>query len=161
MFNFTKYITDLTQQNKKAQEHGFHPCSCSGMQELQGVINSLTDYTAFVCVNDVSSGETSMTGGGFSDRNSFVVFILKNYNPGDEKDRRIQKNLCRNIMRQMQSKLLYDYEEFAQQDVYFVLDSIMHNDISDFVADGCTGVFFQVHIDEPIDLTYHAEEWNK
>ena len=53
-FDGHAYFKELTEKNKLAKANSFFPCSCSGINSLQDVLDNFRKQSAFVCVDDTN-----------------------------------------------------------------------------------------------------------
>ena len=130
---------------------------------MGGVTEMLTEMrqrTAFVVTDDIVTGGTVQKSGAFFQRRTFTVHIVCRYRQGDEEDRKGKAQLCRELLRQLQSRLLRDEAQLHNNLAYIDLTRMPVADVGQYFLDGCTGLYFQVNFDEPIDIAYNAEEWN-
>ena len=160
LFDFTAYVHDMVQHNKLASENGFHPCAASGMGGVAEMLTEMRQRTAFVVTDDIVTGGTVQKSGAFFQRRTFTVHIVCRYRQGDEEDRKGKAQLCRELLRQLQSRLLRDEAQLHNNLAYIDLTRMPVADVGQYFLDGCTGLYFQVNFDEPIDIAYNAEEWN-
>lgn len=158
-FDFNDYMARLARQNRLAASHGFHPCTCTGIDGLQGVLDGWQMEKGFICTDDVTTGETVREGGGWFQRRTFTVFILHRYEYGDEEDRLAKLATCREVLRQMQSRLIRDRDQMEASLVYLRVEAMPTTEIGQYFASGCTGLYFMVTIDEPVELIYDGAEW--
>lgn len=160
MFNFHEYIKALAAENRLARAEGFEHVTCTGINGLEGVLDNLQTYGAFLASDDVTTGETFRGGGGYFRRRTFTLFILRSYDIADEADRRAKLDTCRTLMRQMQSRMLLDRDRLAEQMVYLEIEQMPTTEIGSYFGTGATGLYFMVTLSEPTDLSYNADEWN-
>lgn len=159
LFDFHAYMASLVEQNRLAQERGFRHRTCTGISGLQGLLDGFQSVANFVASDDITPGQTVQHGGGWFQRRSFTVFILMRYTFGDERDRQQKLDLCRTLMRQFQSRFILDEAELQSDLIYLGVDRMNTTDIGSQFLSGCTGLYFMVNVDEPVDLSYNAEEW--
>lgn len=62
-FDGHAYFKELTEKNKLAKANSFFPCSCSGINSLQDVLDNFRKQSAFVCVDDTNDAATEQIGG--------------------------------------------------------------------------------------------------
>lgn len=160
-FNALAYFKDLADHNKLAKENGFKSCYCAGVEGINDVIQEFRKTSNFIMIDDTASQNTYSKGVSFFDRNVYTVFILASYRYDDMADREEKLKLCRRIFRQIHSKLLHDKETLAYGDSleYIDMNSIYSKELPKYSMNGVTGLYFMVNNDEPVDLTYNADEW--
>ncbi|MBR0047324.1 MAG: hypothetical protein IJP75_10700 [Bacteroidaceae bacterium] len=159
LFDFHAYMASLVEQNRLAQQLHFKPCTCTGINGLQGVLDGFLSTANFVATDDITPGQTVQHGGGWFQRRTFTVFILMRCAFGDEGDRQQKLAQCRNLMRQFQSRFIMDEAALQSELTYLGVDRMTTTDIGSHFMSGCTGLYFMVNIDEPVDLSYNADEW--
>lgn len=159
LFDAISYFHGLCKKNKLAMANGFAPCTCGGINSLDELLSGFTRQTAFFAVDDTNDGATQRIDGGFFKRRTFTLFLLKRYRFGDMADRQNSLSICRNIFRQILTKLIVDADDISNEMVYLNTDNVLSREISEYFLNGCTGLYFMIDVDEPIDLQYNADEW--
>jgi len=159
-FDFNRYVSGLVRSNRLARREGFRFATCSGIGQLQGVMDGLRTAGRFVVADDVCTGETRQQGGAFFQRRTFTLFILSRCRLGDEPDRARQLGLCRELRRQLQSRLLRDSQRLQDELVYLQTSEMPGTELGEHFAGGCTGLYMMVSVDEPVDVSYNVEEWD-
>lgn len=160
-FNALAYFKRLAEHNKLAKEYDFKPCYCAGVEGINDIMQEFRKTSNFIMIDDTTSQNTYSKGVSFFDRNVYTVFILASYRYDDMEDREEKLQLCRRIFRQIHSKLLYDKETLTYGDSleYMDMNSIYSKELPKYSMNGVTGLYFMVNNDEPVDLTYNADEW--
>lgn len=158
-FDLEKYFLDMAADNRLANKHGFYPCTCSGVDSLQGVLDEFRKKANFICVEDTNDGATIQRGGGWFQKRIVTVFILARYRFNDMDDRREKLNTCRQIFRQFKSRMIVDKDRLDNELVTINLSRIMKKELSQYFISGCTGLYFMVEFDEPENLCYNEAEW--
>ena len=159
-FDAYGYFKDLTEKNKLALQNGFHFCTCSGINSLEGPLNMMRDCQAFVCLDDTN--DASMVrgkGGGWFKNRNFTVFLLHRHLIGNEKDRIEKLMLCRNLFRQLVSKMIKDEKPFENDMVLLQTDTILSRELGKYFMPDCTGLYFMIEQAEPVKLCYNPDEW--
>ena len=160
LFDFHSYLYELTEKNKLARQHDFLPCSCSGIGYLEELLTNNRSHKAFVCVSDVSEDSTQRHSGGWFKRRVFTVFILSRYNTRSMNDYREKVTLCRELFRQLHSRFILDEHDLQNDLAYLNVGDIRSRELGGQFLNGCTGLYFTLAVDEPIDLCYNSDEWN-
>lgn len=159
-FDAERYFTSLCDNNKLATEHGFKPCTCSGIQSLQGPLEKYRTANAFFCIDDVNDGQMYQgKGGGWYKKRTFTVFIMHRYAFGDEADRQAKLAVCRRLFRQTATRLLVDAKKLRSDLIYLGVENIMCRELGQYFINGCTGLYFMIDVDEPVNLKYNPDEW--
>lgn len=161
LFDSEIYFGGLCAGNRLAREHGFHFCTCSGIENLQGPLAEFRNKAAFFCLDDTNDGTLirGRNGGWFKNR-TFTVFLLHRHD-GSMADRKAKLTLCRDLFRQLASRMLVDQESLDNELVYLQTENIMCSELGQHFLSGCTGLYFMVDVAEPIDLVYNSEEWQR
>lgn len=160
LFDFNAYMARLTRQNRLAKAEKFHPCDCSGIGHLEGMLQNMRQQQAFVCTSDVAEESTVSRGGGFFKRRVFTSFVIKRFRPGDMASYRAALDTCRELMRQLHSKFIIDEADLQNELVYLNVANVKSRELGGQFLDSATGLYFTIAMDEPIDLTYNADEWD-
>lgn len=160
MLDFHQYLADLLSKNRLATDNNFHVGTCTGIEGIEDVINNFRRSSAFVLIDDITTGETFRTGGAWYERRTLTIFILMRHAHLDERQRIERQGICRNLRRQIQSRIIADAH--LHQDTLAVIDleRMPTTDIDHFAASGCTGCYFMINIDEPVNLCLNPDEWN-
>ena len=160
-FNFQEYIFRLVRQNRLAAKAGFHPCLGAGLGQMQDVLRGMQDHSCFVMLDDTTDGRTELTrAGAFFTTRVLTVFILARYDL-DHSAQRLQKlKLCRQLFRQLHSRMLLDAVAFANETSFLDVRDVRYKELPGYFADGLTGLFFMITLREPTALDYKAEEWD-
>lgn len=159
-FDAQLYFASLCLSNKLAREHGFKPCSCSGIESLQGPLEKFKKEKAFFCIDDVNDGQMYQgKGGGFYKKRTFTIFIMHRYTFNDESDRQTKLSICRQLFRQIATRLLLDSKKLLSDQVYLAADNILSREFGQYFLNGCTGLYFMIDIEEPVSLVYNPDEW--
>lgn len=159
-FDFKAYMARLTRQNCFAKAVGFHPCTCSGIGHLEGILQNMRTKKAFVCTSDVAEESTVSRGGGFFSRRVFTSFIVMRFRTGDMASYDAALDTCRELKRQLHSKFLVDKDSLENELVFLNVDKMKSRDLGGQFLDSATGLYFTISMDEPVDLTYNADEWD-
>lgn len=160
-FDFQDYIFRLARQNRLARQLGYHPCLCSGMTSLEGVLESLQVHDRFILVDDTTDGHVEqLRSGGYFTTRVCTVFIMARYDYGDTRQRLDRLTECRHLFRQLHSRMILDEEAPDNELAYLDVGSIRYRDLGQYTADGLTGLYFMVTLREPTDLRYRPDEWD-
>lgn len=158
-FDFTGYMERVCRQNRLAQASDFKPCTCSGIQHLEGMLAQYKTVRNFVCTSDVCEESTLMRGGGWFKRRVFTVFILARYKYGQMGDYEAKMDTCRELFRQFHTRFIKDAQPLESEMVYMNVADIRSRELGGVFLNGCTGLYLMLSMDEPMDLCYKEEEW--
>lgn len=159
LFPFQEYMNRLTVCNRLAQDKGFTPCTCSGTGYLEQMLDLQRTARAFVCTSDVSEDSTRRVGGAWFKRRVFTVFIIARYDVRSMNDYAAKMNLCRELFRQFHSRFLVDESRLQSGLIYLGVNDIRSRELGGQFLNGCTGLYFMLPVDEPINLQYDTAEW--
>lgn len=159
-FDSETYFGGLCRRNRLAQAHKFRFCTCSGIESLQGPLDRFKFDNAFFCLDDTNDGALFQgEGGGWYKKRTFTVFLLHRYDFGNETDRAARLAVCRDIFRQLMSRMLVDSDDLSNEMVYMHTDNILSRELGQYFMNGCTGLYFFVDVSEPVNLVYDSSEW--
>lgn len=158
-FDATRYIEALAQRNRLARAHHFYPCTCTGPESLEGLVQTLTRHAAFVCVDDTTPGTLVQRSGGWMMQRHATVWLVKRYALDNATDRTAAMAICRQLMRQLCSRLIADEDQLLHALVYLDTQRITTLDLGAHFIPAATGVSFMFAWEEPTDLHYNPSEW--
>ena len=159
MFDFNHYIANLIRSNRLAVSHGFTPGTCTGIEGIESIIQAWRTTRAFCLTDDIETGQTLRRGGAFFQRRTLTIFLLMRCHPTNEAERLQAIATCRDLRRQLQSRIVADAHLLQDSLTYIDLDQMPTTDLGTFVGSGLTGCYFMINIDEPINLTLNPDEW--
>ena len=148
--------------NKLLKDLNFHFSTASNIGDMADMLYESRDYENHFVLVDTNTSNTQMQrGGGFNETMQYTCFMLMRFEPGDEKDRKAKRKICRKIQRSILSKILLDGETFEEDELqFFDTQNILTQYIQDFMLNGLTGMWFVFQLPEPRDLRYNKNEWN-
>lgn len=159
-FDSEAYFRNLCEHNILARDNGFRFCTCSGIESLQGPLDRFKTANAFFCLDDTNDGAvTRGRSGGWFKRRTFTVFLLHRYRLRDETDRSARLAVCRDLFRQLLSKMIVDSDDLSNELIYLNTGGVLSRELGQYFMNGCTGLYFMIDVDEPVDLTFNSEEW--
>lgn len=159
MWNAVNYFKSLN--NRLKLTWGKHIlCRSTGLNHLEDLISKMTKYNNFTVVDDSDDGATIRGGGGYFNRRSVIVYILKKYDFRSQEDRETKLNECREIYRKFVSRLLKDSGELPEL-AYLNKVRIPYHEVPGYFVAGTTGLYFIVTIDEPVDLQFDPSDWDE
>jgi len=160
LFDAIGYFKNLCCRNLLARKTGFYPCSCSGIDSLEEVLENFRTHSTFFAVDDTNDGVTERRSGGFFKKRTFTVFLLHRYEFGNMSDREKALSICRELYRQIHSRLLVDKERFDNNLIYMNTENVFSRELGQYFLNGCTGLYFMLDVSEPLELVYNKEEWD-
>lgn len=159
-FDAEAYFSRLCEKNRLAQERSFQFCTCSGIQSLQGPLDKFRSAKAFFCIDDTNDGALFQgKGGGWYKKRTFTVFIMHRYTFGDEGSRRDALAVCRNLFRQLMTKMIVDADFMKNELIYLHTDNVMSRELGQYFLNGGTGLYFMIDVSEPVNLVFDSAEW--
>ena len=159
LFDAIGYFKNMCSGNRLAKAHNFYPCVCSGINSLEEVLENFRRQSAFFAVDDTNDGVTERRSGGYFKKRTFTIFIMKRYTFNDMEDRQRALDICRQLARQVHSRMLLDGEDLTNDLIYLNTDNVYSRELGEYFINGCTGLYFMIDVSEPIDLSYDADEW--
>lgn len=162
LFDYIAYFRNLHEHNVLAQAHSFQFCTCSGPGGLQGALQQFRTANAFFCVDDTCDGMISRQGnGGYFNRRVLMVYLLHRYNIKSMDSYQSALNTCRDLLQQLMSRMIIDEDDLANEMVYLRTDTLRTNELGQYFLNGCTGLYFRVEVNEPVDLTFDYSQWTQ
>ena len=153
----TAFFESLTARNRLALDKEFKFCRVSGMEGFQEVLSSLQNAKAFVCVNDVSQGYTSLDNSPRT-RRVKTVFLAMRHKVDDMTARQERFDTLRELFRQFMTLLIKEKTKLEEHCIE--LDRrITFHEIDEYFFSGCACAYFSIAIDVHTDLRYDENEW--
>lgn len=130
----------------------------SGLTELEGILANRKRHLFHVAVDDSENGATIQGAGrGYWERRPYTVFLCAVTKTKNIDAREAVLNELRAIYRSFMTKMILDN---AQQPGLFVdLARTPFYELPGAFADGVVGIYFIVTVDNQIDLSYVATDW--
>ena len=66
---------------------------------------------------------------------------------------------CRDIVRQMMSRMVVDADDLRNELVYLQTETVLSRELGQYFLNFSTGLYFMVDLSEPVDLVVDAGEW--
>lgn len=159
-FDADDYFSSLYARNRLAQDKGFVYSTCSGVNSLEGMLADARSAKAFFCLDDTNDGALFQgRSGGWYKKRTFTVFLLHRYKYGDMTDRKKALGLCRDLFRQLMSRMLVDADDMRNDLIYLHTDNVLSRELGRYFLNGCTGLYFMIDVSEPVDLVFDGDEW--
>ena len=160
LFDAEEYFSVICSKNKMAADNGFQFCTCSGIETLQGPLERFRTANAFFCVDDTNDGALFQgKSGGWYKKRTFTVFIMHRYTFGNEPSRRAALAVCRDIFRQIASRMIVDANDMKNELIYLHTETVLSRELGQYFLNGCTGLYFMIDVSEPVDLKFDRSEW--
>jgi hypothetical protein len=159
MWNAVEYFKDLNTRLKLTRgKHVF--CRSTGLAHLEDLLSRLQKYQNFTVVDDSDDGVTIRKGGGYFNRRSVIVYVLKKYNYKSQEDRQEKLNEVRVIYTLFISRLLRD-SNIMPELAYLDKTRIPYHELPGYFVAGTTGLYFIITIDEPVNLQFDGDDWDE
>lgn len=163
MFDGISYLTALAKANRLAADNEFFIGLCSDLHAIEPMMTNYQTEANFVLVMDTVDG--SMVGGrpGWFNRRVYTMAIIARHRWDDMADRQAKLQTCREIYRQMLSRMIVDRDEMEADDelpAFLRTDNMAYREMEPYDMAGATGVVFTIRVDEPVNLEYNGEEWS-
>jgi hypothetical protein len=161
MFDGISYLKNMAMANKLAKDNQFLVAECSGLQAIEPMMDNYQTSSNFIMIDDTVDGEMVSNKVSWFNRRIYTVSIIARHQYDDMEDRQKKLDLCREIYRQMLTRLICDREDYERGDdlIYMRTSIIRYREMNTYAMDGATGVTFSLPVDEPTDLEYNKEEW--
>lgn len=162
LFDYIAYFRDLHTHNKLAQAQSFQFCTCSGPGGLQGMLERFRTTKAFFCVDDTCDGRVSrQRNGGYFNTRVLMVYLLRRFDLKSMESYQASLDTCRALLLQLMSRMIIDEDALSNEMVYLRTDSLRTNELGQYFLNGCTGLYFRVEVNEPVDLTFDDSQWTQ
>ncbi len=156
MFDPVTYMQSLHDKMKLTKEK-YKFVKVSGLAELEGILDNFRRHKNFFAVEDAQQGETFRGAGGtYFERRFYTVYILGTAEYGDMEQRAVVLTEAKAIFRNILSKLIRDKLLIPMLDV----EKIRFYEVPPAFATGCSGIYFIFFVDNPVNLTFNATEWD-
>lgn len=128
---------------------------------FEEVLQNLRRESAFFAVDDTNDGVTEKRSGGYFKKRTFTVFLMMRYRISDMAERQAALEVCRQLFRQVHSRMLVDRENLDNELVYLNTDNVYSRELGEYFISGCTGLYFMIDVSEPVSLIYDSDEWEE
>ena len=152
------FFRNLTETNKLAKEKRFTFCEVSGLSGLEDAISHMQNAKAFVCVSDISQGVSSMDNTPHTEKVK-TIFLAMRHAINDMAARNRCMDTMHELFRQFMTVLMMEKTKLQQQCIY-IDERINFQEIDRYFFSGCAAAFFQIKVNNFIDLRYNPEEWD-
>lgn len=156
-WNATTFFENLTKRNRLAVDNEFKFCRVSGMEGFQDALASMQNAKAFVCVNELSQGYTSLDNSPRT-RRVKTVFLAMRHKIDDMKARQNRFDTLRELFRQFMTVLIKEKTKLEEHCVEIDRRVTFH-EIDEYFFSGCACAYFSVSVDIHTDLRYDEHEW--
>lgn len=158
-FDGIKYFLDLCAKNKLCRDNGFKKARCSGLGNLEEVLQNFRTNSNIVAVEDATSEQTVTRGNAFFNQRVFTVFLIAGCKSDDMDSVTAAADLCKEIKRQFLTRMLKDKHKFGDKLIFMNTDIIKGQELGAMFLNGRTGLYFMVEVQEPVELIYNDSEW--
>lgn len=159
MFDAISYLKKIATANRLATDKAFVVGECSGIEALEPIMQQYRKAANYIMVDDTVDGSLVSNRIGWYNRRTYTVFIFASYLHDDMQDRQEKLELCRELFRQLLTRLIADTEQYEYDLVYMRTQSIQYRELNSYNFSGVTGVYFMLNVDEPVDLQYNDSLW--
>lgn len=161
MLDIPDYFRKIIAANRLANEQRFFFTTYTASRDIEGVLANHRKEAAIFAVSDFTESRTYQApGGAWFNRRIISAFIIKRYRPKDIADQITQMDICRELLRQIHSKLIHDQTSGYLPLARMETGLLSYRELGANFLDSSTGLQFQIAIDEPIDLCYTPTEWD-
>lgn len=160
-FKAFEYFSSICTKLKLSKEKGYFPCRVTGLANMEDVLNSDRRRNAFFAIDDTNDGYTYQGAGGtYFEKRMYIVYILRKFQQSNTAQQELYLNECRSIFRSICTKLIKDRRSLENSMIYLDTKRIPFNEITGYGIAGCTGLYFVVTVEQPIELCYDANQWD-
>lgn len=159
MFDAISYLKKIAAANRLASANGFTIGECSGIEGLEPLMQQYRKAENYIMVDDTVDGSMVSNRIGWYNRRTYTVFIFAQYLHDDMADRQAKLDLCREVFRQLLTRLIADQERYEYDLVYMRTQTVQYRELNSYNFSGLTGVYFMLNVDEPVDLQFNQELW--
>ena len=157
MWNSVAYFEN-SNNTLKLTKGKYTFCRVTGLNYLEEILSNIKGSTAYLGVDDTDDGVTIQQGGAWFNRRSVVVYILKKYKFGDQKDREEKVSETRLIHKKLLAKLIKDSGSVDDL-MYLDKTRFPYHEVPGMFAAGTCGIYFIVTLNEPIELIFDASDY--
>jgi hypothetical protein len=154
------YFENICLTNKLMRTGNYRYCRITGPDNMEEAIQKFRKEKAYFCADATEDGQIyQAAGGGFMERRIYTLFILKKipFENMTQQEEAIQE--CRQIYRQILRKIIRDRRFMEDNMTYFRNERIPFHEIPGYFLSGCTGIYFMITVDTPVNLCYDTDEW--
>lgn len=160
MFDAISYLKKIASSNRLAVQNDFCIGECSGIEGLEPLMRQYRKVANYIMVDDTVDGSMISNHVGWYNRRTYTVFIFAMYREDDMQDRQQKLGICRELFRQLLTRLISDQEQYEYDLIYMRTQSIQYRELNSYNFSGVTGVYFMINVDEPVDLQFEEELWD-
>ena len=157
IWSAAEFFEFLTKHNKLAIQHGFRFCKVSGLTGFEEAVTSMQNTTAFVCVSDIAQGTTSIDNTPHIEKVRTVFLAMRHAIDSMTARDKCMKTM-HELFRQFMTVLIKEKTRL-QQNCIFVDERISFQEIDQYFFSGCAGAWFQIKVNNYIDLRFAESEW--
>ena len=158
IFDFYKYVEDISANNKLFVENDFEFCKVSGPLGLQDAIAKARHKNNFLAVDDFSDGKVWNNGSAFCTRYVVTIFLFARFDIKRMDDRIDKLAMCRELRSQLHSRFIRDRHSVSAVR-YLNVNESLFREFTGAQLNGCTGLYFQLNIDIPTNMCYDEKQW--
>lgn len=151
----------MAENNKLCRSNGFKAVYCSGPDNIEGVMAEYRKTSNFIIIDDTTDNNVHYSKPGYFTKSVYTVWVVAATPYNDPEKRNERMALCREIFRQLLSRMVADKARmvYGQGMMYLGLNNILYRELGRYSFNGATGLYFMVENDVPTDLRYNANEW--
>lgn len=155
MFDPVTYMQGL-HSTLKATKDKYHFARVSGTGSMEEVLSASNRHKYYFAVDDSQDGETFRgSGAGYFERRVYTVYILGRANYGDMDKRAAILAEAQTIFRSLVSKMIADKLTISVLN----MERIRFYEVPPAFANGCAGLYFNFTVENTVNLTYNAADW--
>lgn len=159
MFDAIAYFKKIADSNRLAKQNKFTIGECSGIEGIEPLMQQYRKAANYIMIDDTVDGSMISNRVGWFNRRTYTVFIFAMYREDDMQDRQTKLDLCRELFRQLLTRLIADQHQYEYDLIYMRTQSIQYRELNSYNFSGVTGVYFMINVDEPVDLQFEDSLW--
>ena len=160
-FDAVSYVTSLLSRNRLYIDNEFEFSTAPSIGDMADMVYGSREVANhFVLIDTSTSNTAQQRNGGFYERKQYTFFMLMRFEPGNEQDRKAKLDTCRELKRQILSRMVADANRYEEDDLlFFDTQNVLSQELQNFMLNGLTGLWMVFQLDQPTDLRLDASEW--
>lgn len=155
-FDSVAYFRALTQRNRLCRQLRFAFGQCAGLQGFYDMLAAASASPNHISIDDSSEGYITTSG---KLRTIKTVYLAMRHRAAGLQERAYCLEQMREIFRQFLSHLIRQKVRLEEQMIEFD-GSIQFSEIDSSFCTGAACAFFNIAIDQPINLCFNEDEWD-
>ena len=160
-FDAVAYVKNMLEKNRLFIEHEFSFTTAPSIGDMADMVYESREAANHFVLIDTSTSNTALQrNGGFYERKQYTFFMLMRFEPGNEQERIEKLGICRELKRQVLSRMLADSNRYEEEELlFFDTQNVLSQELQNFMLNGLTGLWIIFQLDQPADLRLDSNEW--